>query len=436
MKNLKIYAVSLGCPKNRVDTERFIGNLIQRLSDSTIVFDPVEADLIVVNTCGFIQEAVEESIEVILELAQVKRPNQKLAVLGCMVERYGEELTRELPEVDYFLGVKDFYKIGHIISALTSAPRESIPENGPLSMDRLITTPPWRAYLKVADGCSNRCTYCLIPRLRGSYRSESFKNILQEAKILSRQGVRELTLVAQDLTAYEHNGRDLSDLISSVSRETDIEWIRLLYLHPHKINDKLLDTINRNNSICRYLDIPIQHASDRVLKLMGRGYSRKTLDHLIEKVRSAVPGAALRTTVMVGFPGEGERDFEILKDMISKWRFDHLGCFIYSDEAEAPSCKIRDKVPKEVAEARKEELMSIQAEISKEKNLSYIGRTYKVLLEGFSPETEMLLVGRMEFQSPEIDGVVYINKGFGDAGDFVNVKITDAHTYDLLGEIV
>ncbi len=431
---MNVYAASLGCPKNQVDTDRVIGGLLQEVPALCLVYDPSEADILLVNTCGFIQEAVEESIEVILELARDKRPGQKLVVIGCLVERYGGEFAKEVPEGDLFVGVRDPSETVKLIAGLQGRepPLASRPGGG-----RIVSTPPWRAYLKVADGCSNRCTYCLIPGIRGGYRSEPYGAVLQEARELASMGVKELTLVAQDLTAYDWKGKGLSELVSAIAQGSNIPWIRLLYLHPGRIlESRILETMARNRAICRYLDIPIQHASNRILRLMGRGYTREQIDLLLEAARSRIPGVSLRTTVMVGFPGETEDDFEILKEGIERWRFDHLGCFVYSDEQEAASSRLHSKVPREEALRRKEELMALQAVISRERNAGRIGERCKVLVEGFSDEKGGVPVGRTEFQGPEIDGVVYIRQGEAPAGEFVEVEITHADTYDLAGKVV
>ncbi len=430
----KIFAISLGCPKNRVDTEYAIGSILDLCTKARLVADPHEADILIVNTCGFIRDAVEESIDTILELCDIKTEKQKIIVLGCMVERFSDELSAEIPEVDLWGGTPGSYRIDSMLLRLGLI--EEIPCGKQNIVSRIVSTPPWRAYLKVADGCSNRCTYCLIPRLRGPYRSSDFMELIDESRRLCDQGVKELTLVAQDLTAYQWDGTDLPGLVTAISRETDLDWIRLMYLHPGKITEDLLKAIADNPSVCRYLDIPIQHASNRILKLMGRGYSLTDIDNLVSKIRSIIPDASLRTTVMVGFPGESNDDFEILKEMIQKWQFDHVGCFTYSDESEAASHKMGHKVPGEIAKSRQNEIMTIQSRISEDKNRRFLGRTMKVLVEGTCEETELLLAGRSQHQGPEVDGTIYINEGFCNAGEFVTVKIIDSYQYDLVGKIV
>lgn len=427
---MKVFAISLGCPKNTIDTEMALGSLGSTNSGLKLTNNPQEADLLIVNTCGFIEEAVSESIDTILAVAREKTDGQVLVVMGCMVQRYGNDLKKELPEVDVFLGTGSPQSLVTLIEDQTTQHQGQSPD------PRVLTTPPWRAYVKISEGCSNRCTYCLIPMLRGNEISRSITEIVSEVNSLATKGVKEITLVAQDLTAYRNGEKTLPDLLEALAGETDLPWIRLLYLHPGKVNIRLLETIAANTAICPYLDIPIQHASTNILRSMGRRYDSKALENLLSRISKLLPHAAVRTTVMVGFPGETEDDFQKLRDFVEKWEFEHLGCFVYSDEKECVANKLPGKVSTETAMARKDEIMNIQARISRDKNSDMVGRVEQVLVEGQSSETELLLVGRTRYQAPEIDGIVYINEGTARCGEIVPVKITDSHIYDLVGEII
>ena len=427
---MKVFAISLGCPKNTIDTEVALGSLGSTNSGLKLTNNPQEADLLIVNTCGFIEEAVSESIDTILAVARGKTASQVLVVMGCMVQRYGDDLKKELPEVDIFLGTGLPQSLATLIEDHTTQhPVRS-------QTTRVLTTPPWRAYVKISEGCSNRCTYCLIPMLRGKEISRPIAEIVSEVNSLATKGVKEITMVAQDLTAYRNCEKTLPDLLEALAGETDLPWFRLLYLHPGKVNIRLLETIASNTAICPYLDIPIQHASTNILRSMGRKYDSKALEDLMSRISNLLPHASVRTTVMVGFPGETEDDFQKLRRFVEKWEFEHLGCFVYSDEKECMANKLPGKVSSETAMARKDEIMNIQAGISRAKNSGMVGRVEQVLVEGVSSETELLLVGRTRHQAPEIDGIVYINEGIASCGDIVSVKITDSHIYDLVGKIV
>jgi len=440
-----VYLVSLGCPKNRVDSEIILGRLAAH--GVRIVDSPEEAELLLVNTCGFIQPAVEEGIDTILELARFKEqdPAKRLVVAGCMVQRYGEKLAQELPEVDLFLGTE---AVADIVTAWTTLAKQgplplvapslrTLPHAG---LPRVLSAPPHRAYLKVTEGCSNRCSYCLIPMIRGELRSRPVDDLVREAQRLDDAGVRELTLVAQDLTAY---GRDLgpaspglSALLASLLQHTAIPWIRLLYLHPARLDEPLLELMAREDRLLPYLDIPLQHVSSRILAAMNRPYDEERCRKTVEMIRRHLPGAAIRTTLMVGFPGEQEEDVALLERFLEEYRLDHVGVFSYSNEEECRAATFSGQVSEEEKEARKNRLLALQAAISEEKNRQMVGRIEPVLVEGVSRETELLLEGRTRFQAPEIDGVVWINAGECRAGEIVQVRITEAHPYDLVGEIV
>ena len=427
---MKVFAISLGCPKNTIDTELALGSLSSTNSGLKLTNNPQEADLLIVNTCGFIEEAVSESIDTILTVAKEKTNRQVLVVMGCMVQRYGDDLKKELPEVDIFLGTGSPQSLVRLIEDQTIQHQVQSPD------PRILITPPWRAYVKISEGCSNRCTYCLIPMLRGKETSRPIAEIVSEVNSLATKGVKEITMVAQDLTAYRNGENTLPDLLKALAGETGLPWFRLLYLHPGKVNIRLLETIAANTAICPYLDIPIQHASTNILRSMGRKYNSKALEDLMSWISNLLPHASVRTTVMVGFPGETEDDFQKLRNFVEKWEFDHLGCFVYSDEKECVANKLSGKVSSELAMARKDEIMNIQAGISRGKNSDMVGKVEQVLVEGVSSETELLLVGRTKYQAPEIDGIVYLNEGTADCGEIVSVKITDSHIYDLVGKII
>lgn len=413
----------------------------------SITDNPEEADILLVNTCGFIQPAVEEGIEAILALVAIKgkKPGSKLVVTGCMVQRYGLQLAKELPEVDLFLGVDGVPEVAARLADLTSEPEFTLSESAPsYLMDSLIprtlSTPPFRAYLKVTEGCSNRCTYCLIPSLRGPLRSRPIEDLLIEARLLADSGVKELTLVAQDLTAYGMDfgpGRErLLDLLQGLLQETNIPWIRMLYLYPMRVKDALLDFVAAYPRILPYFDIPLQHISDRILQAMNRPYTRVSVEKLIRDIRARIPGAALRTTFMVGFPGENETDVNQLSDFMDEFKIDHVGIFTYSNEEGCAAAELADQCPEEVKLARKALLMEKQSQLALTSNQQLIGSIQEVLVEGTSRETELLLEGRTRFQAADIDGCVYITSGFCNPGDLVKVRITEAHPYDLVGEIL
>lgn len=440
----KLHLVSLGCPKNLVDSEVMLARLEQ--DGYGVVADPAEADLLLVNTCGFIGPAVEEAIDEILRLAEYKRadPAKLLVVTGCLVQRYGAGLQKELPEVDLFTGTDGFQNIdalirraGHDQEALLDLrPAKFLMDS---SSARRLSTPFFRSYLKITEGCDNSCSYCMIPSIRGRLRSRAIADLTTEAGRLAAMGVRELTLIAQDLTAYGNERQDSADLVrllKSLLAGTDIPWIRLLYLYPTGITDELLSLMAAEPRLLPYLDIPFQHVADRVLRRMNRRYGRHDLDTLVERVRRFLPAAALRTTLLVGFPGESEADVEEMIDCLRRWRLDHVGVFRYADEEDCAAYRLADKVAAETKERRYNLVMNVQAEISTENQQHYVGTKLSVLVEGISGESDLLLEGRTIFQAPEIDGWVYITAGTADPGDIVQVRIAEAHTYDLIGEIM
>jgi ribosomal protein S12 methylthiotransferase len=441
----KVFIQSLGCPKNLVDSEVMSGCL--REAGYQFVDVPEEADLLLVNTCGFINPAVEEGVDAILALSQTKKanPQTKLVVTGCMVQRYGEELQKELPEVDLFLGVDDVEEIVAKLQELNheTTPRLELHEPRYLMSSetpRAIATPSFRAYLKITEGCSNRCSYCLIPSLRGPLRSRPLDDLIREAQLLDKNGTRELTLIAQDLTAYGLDlgqGRErLDDLLKALLAETGISWIRMLYLYPMRLKQSILDLVASNERILPYFDIPLQHISNRILKAMNRPYDRQSVEELLASIKERLPEAAIRTTFMVGFPGETNEDVDALAEFMVAQRLNHVGIFTYSNEDGCEAAKLPDQCAEEVKEARKERLMMIQAEISLAVNSRLIGTIQPVLVEGLSRESDLLLEGRSRYQAPEIDGCIYITAGNSTPGSIVEVKITEAHHYDLIGEII
>lgn len=443
----KLHLTSLGCAKNLVDSEMMLGVL--ELEGYTTVEDPAEAELLLINTCGFIRPAVEEAVDKILELAEYKEkdPNKKLVVTGCMVQRYGKELQEELPEVDIFIGIDEEKEISSLI-------KNWVPGNPSLFLDgpstfltdsqlpRRLATPFFRSSLKITEGCDNRCTYCMIPTIRGGLRSRSVQDLLIEAKALEQAGVKELSLIAQDLTAYgdDFDGSEAGDnlvwLLNQLLVQTDIPWFRLLYLYPSSVSEGLLELMAEQPRILPYLDIPFQHVSDPVLQRMGRRYGQQDLEQLIAQIRRVLPNCALRTTMMVGFPGETEEDLEKLLDCLQRWQLDHVGVFPYEAEQGSLAADFSDKVDKEIQEKRFAQVMELQAKISANTLTQYVGKKEVVLVEGVSKETDLLLEGRTRYQAPDIDGCVLINDGTADSGDLVTVEITEAHIYDLVGGII
>lgn len=437
-----IHVTSLGCPKNFVDSEVMIG-LLER-HGWQVVEQPEEAVVLLVNTCGFIQPAVEEGIAEILELASLKeKGSAKLVVTGCMVQRYRDKLLEELPEVDLLVGTEGVIDIALLLEDLIagSGDRE-IYTPKPFLMDatlpRRIATPKFRAWMKITEGCDNHCSYCMIPSIRGTLRSREIEDLVREGRILEGHGVKELALIAQDLTAYgaDKGSKALVPLLQNLLKHTTIPWIRLLYLYPSGVDDELLELMAENDRIVPYLDIPFQHVSDNVLKRMNRRYSRADLESLVEKIRRYLPEVALRTTFLLGFPGETEEDISELESFLLAMRLDHVGVFAYADEEGAPSEFFDDQRTDAEKNDRVAHILSIQSQISTEIQKKYLGRIEPVMVEGLSRETDLLLEGRTRFQAPDIDGCVYINDGQASPGDIVRVQISETQIYDLVGAIV
>ena len=438
-----VFSISLGCPKNLVDTEIMLGRLTKHGWE--VAAAPEAASLLLVNTCAFISSACQEAVDTILEMARHKEndPGKRLAVAGCLVQRFGGELPSQLPEVDYFISVNDFPRLPKILRDLAEPEEPCLFQEAPLfdyahPQPRFPATPLAFAYLKIAEGCSHRCTYCTIPGIRGPLRSRPLDTLLAEAEALAESGVKEINLVAQDTTAYGLDRRGspgLPELLRELCKIQGIEWIRVLYGHPARITPELLETMAAHSQICPYLDLPIQHGHDEMLRRMGRGYSRKDILAACRLIRELIPHAALRTTVMAGFPGETEEHFAALFDLIREVRFEHLGVFLYSPEAGTPAARFTPQVPRRLARKRAGILKSLQARMVKERLKSLKGTIQPVLVEGVSSESEYLLSGRLITQAPEIDGQVYITGGEARIGEIQPVLIKRALPYDLVGVI-
>lgn len=447
MSNLakqKVSMVSLGCPKNLVDAEVMLGVLSQQGYEITM--DEKEADVIIVNTCSFIKEAREESVDAILDLADRKSDGncKTLVVAGCLPQRYQEELAKELPEVDILIGTGDYPRVAEILAEHHAGDAQIKYVGDPNyiydeDLPRLNSSPGWYAYLKIGEGCSNCCTYCVIPSLRGPYRSRPMDALVAEAERLVKGGVRELILVSQDITRYGSDMDDDSSLAGLIRRLAAIEelkWIRLLYAYPDGISDELIELFKTEPKLCNYLDIPIQHISDNVLQRMKRRSSEEQIRTLIARLRSEIPGITLRTSLIVGFPGETVDDFLNLTQFVEKAQFDRLGVFCYSREEGTPAAEMPDQVSERVKRERHRKLMKAQARVSFRRNRAMVGQTEQVIVEGYSEETELLLKGRTSRQAPDIDGQVYITSGHAEIGDIVACKITDSSDYDLVAEMI
>ncbi len=440
----KVSMVSLGCPKNLVDAEVMLGYLSN--NGYAITTDEHEADIIIVNTCSFIKEAKQESIDTILDLADRKHDARcrLLIVAGCLPQRYQQELAKELPEVDIFVGTGDYPRIAEIIAEKEGVEGQILYTGDPNylydgDLPRMQSTPLYTAYLKIAEGCSNCCSYCVIPSIRGAFRSRTPELVLTEARRLVANGARELNLVAQDITRYGSDlgeGVNLEWLVSQLHDLEGLRWIRLLYAYPDGITDGLIKVIREGEKVCKYLDMPLQHISDPVLQRMNRRSSESEIRALIEKIRIEVPEIALRTSLIVGFPGETDEDFKKLLHFVEETQFDRLGVFCYSREEGTPAAEMPDQVSERVKRERYKKLMRAQARVSFKRNRRLIDVEEEVIVEGYSEETDLLLKGRTSRQAPDIDGQVYITSGQANVGDIVRLRITDSSDYDLIGEIV
>lgn len=434
---LKVGMISLGCNKNRVDSELALG----LLQDSGYVFtgDPAQADVLMVNTCGFIQSAKEESIDAILEMAEYKKTGRckVLVVTGCLAQRYEQSLLEEIPEIDLLMGVNQYEHLPEAIGKALAGKRQSLCQEkfGFLEHDRVLTTPGYTAYTRIGDGCNNRCTFCAIPLIRGHYRSRGEEHILQEIRHLAHQGVKEHILVAQDTTRYgtdwqEHSA--LPELMEKAAAIEGVDWLRVLYCYPDETDQRLLDVMARHDNICKYLDLPIQHINDTVLRRMHRRGDSADIRRCLRLARER--GFALRTSIIVGFPGETEEQFQQLLDFLQEAEFDRLGAFAYSAEEDTPAARMPEQIPEEVKQERLDRLMRLQAGISLKRNQLRLNTVEKVLVTDVSEDG--FILGRSQFEAPETDGeIVFTAKETPAIGSFVQVKITQAETYDLMGEM-
>lgn len=440
-----LYFTSLGCSKNLVDAQVMLGHL--GLDGFQVVQEPEQAEVIIVNTCSFIQAAKEESISTVLDLADFKDPDngtcKALVMAGCMAQRYSTDLEDSLPEVDMFIGTGEYHKIVPLLKALEEGKLEKksfvdIPKYIHTDLDpRVNTSPGYTAWLKVSEGCNRNCTFCIIPTLRGRLRSRKVESLIQEAKNLQSSGVRELNVISQDLSDFGTDTKEnLKDLVAGLATVEGIDWVRLFYYYPEDMSEDVMDVMAKEPSICNYLDMPIQHFSSSVLRRMNRRATTEMIYGKLEALRKRIPNIVLRTSVIVGFPGETEEDFQTLLEGIKTSRFDHLGVFKYSDEEGTPAVKLKDKIPQEIIDKRYQQIYEAQKQIAHEINQKYIGQTLRVLVEGAHDETELLLQGRHEGQAPDIDGKVIINDGWAHPGDLVEVEITEVHEYDLVGRIL
>ena len=440
---MNVLFISLGCDKNLVDTEVMLGLLASKGHQMTD--DETQADVIVINTCCFIHDAKEESIQTILEMAEYKKEGKlkALIVTGCLAQRYKNEIVEEIPEVDAVLGTTSYDKVveaidealnGHVMVEMTDIDALPIVET-----KRLVTTGGHFAYLKIAEGCDKHCTYCIIPKIRGNFRSVPMENLLKEAKELADQGVKELILVAQETTLYGkdiYGEKSLHKLLKELCKVSGIQWIRILYCYPEEITDELIQVIKEEKKICHYLDLPIQHASNAILKRMGRRTSKEQLVEIIEKLRREIPDISIRTTLITGFPGETEEQHEELLDFVDEMEFDRLGVFTYSPEEDTPAAEMDGQIAEEVKEDRQAELMELQQDIAFDRAEDMIGREVLVMIEGKVAD-ENAYVGRTYKDAPNVDGLIFVNTDEElMSGDFVKVKVTGALEYDLIGEIV
>lgn len=448
-KNKSVHFVSLGCPKNLVDTEIMLGSLN---GEGYSVTDKAEdADTVIVNTCGFIEASKQESIETILDMSELKQSGRvkNLVVAGCLTQRYKDELVESLPEADIFIGSGQFQNISKILKDKEAGNTEKKFFHLPTylqeeSTPRMNSQPGYRAYLKISEGCKKRCAFCAIPLIRGNLQSRTLDNVVSEAKLLVAGGVKELIVISHDFTDYGWDLRKQNaesrespyELLNQLSAESGADWIRVLYLYPDGINKEVVELVKTRPNLVHYFDMPLQHINDQMLKAMNRRMTRGEVETALAEIRSQVPDAIIRTQFIVGYPGETEEQFEELLGFIKEQRFDRVGCFQYSQEEQTKAAGLPDQVDEEVKKDRYNKLMSLQQEISKEKHQEMVGKTVPVLVEGYSEETDLLLVGRHAGQAPDIDGVTYINDGQANVGDIVMVEITESHDYDLVGTIV
>lgn len=440
--NYKIGMISLGCPKNQVDAEHMLALMD---AEGWEIVDYVDGcDAVIVNTCGFIDDAKKEAIENILDMVELKKEGviSKIIVTGCLAQRYKDEIVKEIPEVDAVIGIGangDIIKtVEEVMSGVDTIEKYPPQCDLPLEGQRILTTPQYWAYLKIGEGCSNRCTYCTIPSIRGNMRSRSMENVIDEAKQLAESGVKELILIAQDTTSYGldlYGELKLSELLNELCKIDSIEWIRLLYCYPDRITDELIETMKSQEKVVNYIDLPLQHADDKILKAMNRRGDQALIRNVISKLRTEIPDVVIRTTFIVGFPGEGEEEFETLAEFVNEIEFDRLGVFTFSPQEGTPAFDMEDQVDEDIKTRRGEVIMQDQYSIMEEKNNEKIGKTYKVVVEDYDGYSDSY-TGRTYMDAPEIDGLVkFTSHKDLDIGDFVDVEIFDVEDYDLIGEV-
>lgn len=441
---MKFALISLGCSKNLVDSENFIGILVNK-KGFEVTSELNEADMIIVNTCGFIGDAKKESIETILEVSELKETGnlKKIIVTGCLAQRYAEEILKELPEVDAVIGTGEIDKIEKVVDEILNdknpVETSSMDFLANANTDRILTTASHTAYLKISEGCDRRCTYCIIPQLRGRLRSRTIEDILVEANNLVKSGVRELNLLAQETTEYGidlYKEKSLAKLMKELVKIEDLKWLRTYYMYPDSVTDELIQVMKTEDKICKYFDIPIQHVSDSILQNMGRAKTGAHLKDILYRIRKEIPNATFRTSVIVGFPGETQENFEELRDFLEEFQFDYVGVFKYSREEDTKAYDMDNQVPEEIKEERWVELTNLQSKIAETKNRVMLGQTVEVMIDGVSTESEYLLEGRTKGQALEIDGKVLTNDGTAKPGEIVKVKLEQNFDYDFIGPIV
>lgn len=441
---MKFALISLGCSKNLVDSENFIGILVNK-KGFEVTSELNEADMIIVNTCGFIGDAKKESIETILEVSELKETGnlKKIIVTGCLAQRYAKEILKELPEVDAVIGTGEIDKIEKVVDEILNDkhPVETFSMDflANANTDRILTTASHTAYLKISEGCDRRCTYCIIPQLRGRLRSRTIEDILVEANNLVKSGVRELNLLAQETTEYGidlYKEKSLAKLMKELVKIEDLKWLRTYYMYPDSVTDELIQVMKTEDKICKYFDIPIQHVSDSILQNMGRAKTGAHLKEILYRIRKEIPNATFRTSVIVGFPGETQENFEELRDFLEEFQFDYVGVFKYSREEDTKAYDMDNQVPEEIKEERWVELTNLQSKIAENKNRAMLGQTVEVMIDGVSTESEYLLEGRTKGQALEIDGKVLTNDGTAKPGEIVKVKLEQNFDYDFIGPIV
>lgn len=441
---MKLALISLGCSKNLVDSEHYLGILSKR-KGMELTSELSEADIVIVNTCGFIGDAKEESIETILEVSEFKETGnlKKLIVAGCLAQKYSEEILKELPEVDAVIGTGDIDKIEKVVDEILENKKVVETKNmtflANANTERVLTTASHTAYLKISEGCNRACTYCIIPQMRGRLRSRSIEDIVEEAKRLVASGVREINLLAQETTEYGidlYGDKKLAALMKELCKIEGLKWLRTYYMHPEYVTDELIEVMKSEEKNCKYFDVPIQHVSDNILRNMARAKSGEQVKDVLNRIRKAIPEATIRTTLIVGFPGETEENFQELMDYVREFEFDYAGVFKYSREEDTVAYNLPNQVPEEIKEKRYAELVNLQSEIAERKNRRLLGEEIEVMIDGVSSESEYLLEGRTRGQALEIDGKVLTTDGTAKPGEIVKVKFEQNFEYDFVGPIV